>query len=175
MKVVSPIVDTFKDEKYDLLAAITMLVYGFMLLFFDSFLFLSPYFTFYIPLSEASNFVLDLILTVLTAVVLTVSVRQLLLQRGSRGVSRVGMLGIVAALLAGACPCYYLIPLLAVAGTVGGVLGAVGIVLNTFQIPIKLVATLILLIATYKLNKSGICKLTPPSGGIIRKQTAHAN
>ena len=167
--------DTFKDEKYHLLAVMIMAVYGFMLLFFDSFLFLSPYFTLYIPLSKASNFVLDLILTALTAVVLTASVRQLLLQRGSRGVSGAGMLGIIAALLAGACPCYYLIPLLAVAGTVGGTLGAVGIALNNFQIPIKLVATLILLIATYKLNKSGICKLTPSSGGIIRKQTAHPN
>ena len=174
MKVVSPIVDTFKDEKYDLLAVIIMAAYGSMLLFFDSFLFLSPYFTFYIPLSETSNFVLDVILTVLTAVVLTVSVRQLLLQR-SRRVSRAGMLGIVAALLAGACPCYYLIPLLAVAGTVGGVLGAVGIALNTFQIPIKLAATLILLIATYKLNRSGICKLSHPSGSITRKQTAQPN
>jgi hypothetical protein len=80
------------------------------------------------------------------------------------------MLGIIAALLAGACPCYYLVPLLAVAGTVGGALGAVGILLNAFQIPIKLGAMLILVVATYKLNKSGVCKILPSSQSVSQKQ-----
>jgi hypothetical protein len=130
-----------------------------MLLFFDQFLFFAPYFVVYVPPSDVVNFVLDLALTILTTLVLTVSIRQLLLQRG--GGSRTGALGIVAALFAGACPCYYLIPLLAIAGTVGGVLGAVGIVLNAFQIPIKIAAALILVFSTYKLNKSGVCKIKP--------------
>jgi hypothetical protein len=157
----SPIVDTFRDVKYSLLAAPILVAYGIMLLFFDQFLFFAPYFVFYVPPSDIVNLVLDLALTILTTLVLTVSVRQLLLQRGGGG-SRTGALGIVAALFAGACPCYYLIPLLAIAGTVGGVLGAVGIVLNAFQIPIKIAAALILVFSAYKLNKSGVCKITPP-------------
>ena len=157
----SPIVDTFRDVKYTLLAAPILFAYGIMLLFFDQFLFFTPYFVFYVPSSAIVNFVLDLVLTILTPLVLTVSIRQLLLQRGGSSGSRMGAIGIVAALFAGACPCYYLIPLLAIAGTVGGVLGGVGIILNAFQIPIKIAAALILMFSTYKLNKSGVCKMTP--------------
>jgi len=170
----SPIVDTFRDPKYSLLAAATLVAYGVILLFFDQFLFFAPYFVFYVPPSEIANLVLDLVLTILTGLVLTVSIRQILLQRGGGGASRTGALGIAAALFAGACPCYYLIPLLAVAGTVGGALGAVGILLNAFQIPIKIAATLILVFSTYKLNKSGICKITPPRQTVVEKQNLNS-
>ena len=167
----SPIADTFKDFKYILLAAPILVVYGVMLLYFDQFLFFAPYFIFYVPSSGIENLLLDLVLTILTTLVLTVSIRQILLQRGGGKTSKTGALGIVAALLAGACPCYYLIPLLAVAGTIGGALGAVGILLNAFQIPIKLGAALILVVSTYKLNKSGVCKITPPPQSLVRKQS----
>ena len=159
----SPILDTFKDAKFLLLSVVIMVVYGIMLLFFDQFLFFVPYFTLYIPSSAYASLVLDLALTFLTAIVLTVSIKQILLQRQGGSASRTGILGIVAALIAGACPCYYLVPLLAVAGAIGSTLGAVGILLNAFQIPIKLGATLILVVATYKLNKSGVCKIKPQS------------
>jgi hypothetical protein len=84
------------------------------------------------------------------------------------------MLGIFAALLAGACPCYYLVPLLAIAGIIGGTLGEVGILLNSFQIPIKLGALVILVVATYKLNKSGVCKIDPPSQSVLHKKRLNA-
>jgi hypothetical protein len=165
----SPIADTFSEPKYCLVAALIMIVYGVMLLFFDQFLFFAPYFTVYIPTTGASNLGLDLALTFLTGIVLTVSIRQILLQRRAGGASKTGALGIIAALLAGACPCYYLIPLLAIAGTIGGTLGALGILLNAFQIPIKLAAILILCFATYKLEKAGVCKIRPTAGTIQRK------
>ena len=158
-ELASPILDTFKDAEYLLLGIAIMVSYGVVLLFFDQFLFFAPYFTLYVPSIAYLNLVFDLALTFLTAIVLTVSIRQILLQRQSGSASKTGILGIVAALIAGACPCYYLVPLLAVAGAIGGTLGALGILLNTFQIPIKLAATLILVVATYKLNKSGICKI----------------
>ena len=158
----SPILDTFKDAKYLLLGVAIMVGYGIMLLFFDQFLFFLPYLTLYVPSSAYASLVLDMALTFLTAIVLTVSIKQIRLHRQGSA-SRTGILGIVAALIAGACPCYYLVPLLAVAGAIGGTLGALGILLNAFQIPIKLGATLILVVATYKLNKSGVCQITPPS------------
>jgi len=169
-KMSSPILDTFKDAKYVLLGVAVMVGYGIMLLFFDQFLFFSPYFTFYVPASAYADLLLDLLLTFLTAIVLTVSIRQISLQRQGGSASKTGMLGIIAALLAGACPCYYLVPLLAVAGTIGGALGAVGILLNAFQIPIKLGAMLILGVAMYKLNKSGVCKIRPLSQSVSQKQ-----
>lgn len=165
----SPILDTFKDARYLLLSVAIMVGYGTMLLFFDSFIFFSPYFTFYVAASAYANLLLDLLLTFLTAIVLTVSIRQVSLRKQGSA-SKTGMLGIFAALLAGACPCYYLVPLLAVAGTIGGALGAVGILLNAFQIPIKLGAMLILVVATYKLNKTGVCKISPASQSALQKQ-----
>jgi len=162
----SPVVDTFRDAKYALLATPIIIGYGVTLLFFDQFLFFSPYFIFYLPSSEIGNLALDIVLTILTGLVLTVSIRQLVLQRGRRGTSKVGAVGIIAAILAGACPCYYLVPLLAVAGAVGAALGDVGILLNAFQVPIKVAAILLLLFSTYKLNKSGICKVSTPVRGV---------
>jgi hypothetical protein len=163
----SPIVDTFKDAKYALLSVVIVLGYGTMLLFFDSFLFFSPYVTFYV--SAYASLILDLLLTFLTAIVLTVSIRQISLQRQGASASKVGTLGIFAALIAGACPCYYLVPVLAVAGTIGGALGAVGILLNAFQIPIKLGAMMILVVATYGLNKSRVCKIKPLPQSVLQK------
>ena len=159
----SPVVDTFRNAKYAILAVPILVAYGVMLLFFDQFLFFAPYFTFYVPSSEAWNLILDILLTALTSLVLTVSIRQMILQRGSGGASKTGGLGIIAAIVAGACPCYYLVPLLAVAGAVGGTLGAVGILLNAFQIPIKVAAMLLLVFAVYKLNKSGVCEVRVPA------------
>jgi hypothetical protein len=167
----SPILDTYTDVRYALLSGVIMIGYGTLLLFFDSFLFFAPYFTFYVPTSAYANLLLDLLLTFLTAIVLAVSLRQLSLRKQGGSSSKTGVLGIFAALLAGACPCYYLIPLLAVAGTIGGALGAVGIILNAFQIPIKLGALLILVVATYKLNKSGVCKISPSTRSVLRKQS----
>ena len=159
----SPVADTFKDSKYALLAIPILAGYGVMLLFFDQYLFFVPYFIFYVSYANAGNLVLDLTLTALTTLVLTVSIRQLLLRRGSPGAFKAGAAGIVAAIVAGACPCYYLIPLLAVAGAVGGTLGALGILLNAFQVPIKLAAMLLLVFALYKLNESGVCKVRAPA------------
>jgi hypothetical protein len=153
--------DTFRDTKYTLLSVPIILIYGTVLAFFDQFLFFSPYFVFYVPASGLANLALDLTLTALTTLVMTVSIRQLILQRSGGRASRTGTIGVIAAILAGACPCYYLIPLLAVAGTVGGALGAVGILLNAFQLPIKLAAALLLVIAGYELNKSGVCRINP--------------
>ncbi|HUK49895.1 MAG TPA: hypothetical protein VLV18_02570 [Terriglobales bacterium] len=159
----SPIVDTFKDSKYVILTGAIAILYGLVLLTLDQFLFFSPYLTLFVPTEGEVNFILDIALTMLTSIVLTASVRQITLQHQSGG-ARIGFVGIIAALVAGACPCYYLVPLLAVAGTVGGALGAVGTILNAFQFPIKAAAILILVAATYKLNTTGMCKIRARTG-----------
>ncbi len=164
-----PILDAFTDARYILFGLAITVGYGIMLLFFDQFLFFSPYFTLYVPSSAYANFLFDLLLTFLTAIVITVSMRQISFRGQSANASKTGTLGIVVALLAGACPCYYLVPLLAVAGTIGSALGAVGILLNAYQIPIKLGAILILAVAAYKLNKSGICRDSPPAQRVSQK------
>jgi len=65
-----------------------------------------------------------------------------------------GLAGMLAAVVAGACPCYYLVPLLALAGGAGGVLGALGIFLYNFQIPIKLLSLALLGLVLFTLERS---------------------
>jgi len=166
----SPVLDTFRDTKYAILAISILIAYGAMLLFLDQFLFFAPYFTFYVPFNGAGDLALDAVLAALTSLVLTISIRQMLLQRAGGVVSKTGVLGVIAAVVAGGCPCYYLIPLLAIAGAVGGTLGAVGILLTGFQTPIKVAATLLLIFAIYRLNKFGVCKTRTASQGVKQNQ-----
>ena len=133
--------------------------YATMLLYLDQFIFFAPYFTIYVPVSSIASFAFDLTLSPLTCIVLAVSVRQIILQRKSSGASKTGLLGVIAGLVAGACPCYYLPSLTAVAGVVGGTVATIGILLNSIQLPIKTGATLILLLAIWRLEKTGVCRV----------------
>lgn len=129
--------------------------YGTMLLFFDQFVFFAPYFTVYIPSSNLVTLTLDVVLSVLTGIVTIVSIKQLRsVPVKPPGAVRMGFLGILAAIFAGACPCYYMVPLLAVAGGFGGALGVGGILMNAYQFPIKLASVIILLSASYGLERS---------------------
>ena len=73
---------------------------------------------------------------------------------------RAGLIGVLAAVFAGACPCYYLVPMLAAAGGFGGALGLTGIFFSVYQMPIKLVSIIILLAACYGLEKAARTKCT---------------
>jgi uncharacterized membrane protein HdeD (DUF308 family) len=76
-------------------------------MFIDQFLFIAPYFVFYVPPTSPAILVFDMLLSILAGIVLVVSLQQVRSAR-SKGTAYTGLLGIVAALLAGACPCYYL-------------------------------------------------------------------
>ncbi len=110
---------------------------------------------------------LDLAVSLLSGVVIVLSIYQLRNTpfRKSAG-SGIGLAGIVAALVAGACPCYYLVPLLVVAGGAGGVLGAVGIFFYSIQIPIKLASLALLAVTTLVLERSlrAACAIPPVTG-----------
>ncbi|MDG6963391.1 MAG: hypothetical protein JRN27_03275 [Nitrososphaerota archaeon] len=67
---------------------------------------------------------------------------------------RAGLLGVAAAVVAGACPCYYLVPLLAVAGGAGGILAAFGILFSEYQIPIKLGSLALLAFTAFTQERS---------------------
>ena len=69
----------------------------------------------------------------------------------------------LAAVVAGACPCYYLVPLLALAGGAGGVLGALGIFLYNLQIPIKLLSLALLGFVLLMLERSLVAYCRIPS------------
>ncbi len=126
-----------------------------VLFYFDEFLFVAPYFTFYLPADRVTTFVLDATVSALSGVVLSLSVYQLnAVHDGAKRQRKLGIAGIVAAFVAGACPCYYLVPLLAVAGGVGGALGAVGILFYAYQLPVKFASVLLLISVSFSLERS---------------------
>jgi len=134
------------------------------LTYFDEFLFFSPYLVFYIPQGTIGIFTLDTTLSTLSGIVVALSVYQLKnLPRNRTGQGKMGFAGIVMAIMAGACPCNYLVPLLAVAGGVGGALGALGIAFFTYQVPIKVVSLAMLGFVTFTLERSlrAYCEITP--------------
>lgn len=130
-------------------------VFGASFLYFNQFLFLSPYLVFYVPPGGEGLLTLDLAISALAGITIAASffaVRTVSRAGGRQG--RVGLLGIVTAFVAGACPCYYLVPLLAVAGGAGGALAAVGLYLEAYQVPIKLLSLALLLGVSYSLERS---------------------
>lgn len=149
------ILQTFRTPAYVFLAAIITSAYALILLYFDQFLFFSPHLVLYVPISRAYMFALDAPLSVLAGIVFAASIRQarIVSTKPNRAV-RTGVFGFVAAIIAGACPCYYLVPLLTVAGGVGGVLGAIGILFNAYQIPVKIASVFLLLLLGLTLERS---------------------
>jgi len=153
----------FQALKTPSLLAATILVAvscGLLLMFVDQFLFIVPYLVFYVPLTGIAILALDTLLSILTGIVLVASLQQVRTAR-SRGTAYTGILAIVAALFAGACPCYYLAPLLTVAAGVGGALGAIGILLNAYQLEVKTVSVVLLLTVSWALEKNArtACRL----------------
>jgi hypothetical protein len=140
---------------YSLTALSIAVIFGTLFLYFDGFLFFAPYLTLYLPVQEMGMIVLDLAVSALSGITIALSFFQLrnVPLIGNKQ-SKVGLVGIIAAFLAGACPCYYLVPLLAVAGGAGGVLVAVGIFFNAYQVPVKLLSLFLLVAVTYSLERS---------------------
>jgi hypothetical protein len=122
-------------------------------MFVDQFLFVAPYLVFYVPLTSLAILALDISLSILTGIVLVVSLQQVRSAR-SKGTAYTGVLGIVTALIAGACPCYYLVPVLTIAVGVGGALEAIGILLNAYQLEAKSASLVLLLIVCWGLERS---------------------
>jgi hypothetical protein len=129
-------------------------------MFIDQFLFIAPYFVFYVPLTDLAILALDMLLSILTGIVLVVSLQQVRSAR-SKGTAYTGVLAMVAALFAGACPCYYLAPALTIAAGAGGLLGAIGILLNAYQLEVKTASAALLLIVSWGLEKNArmACRL----------------
>ncbi len=123
-------------------------------LYLDQFYFVSPYFAVYVDPSRVSVLLLDVAISGLSGIVLIASIYEIRTFPGLKGsYRRTGMAGVVAALVAGACPCYYLVPLLAVLGGVGGVLGTLGIILNNYEFQIKFGSLVLLGSTTFTLER----------------------
>lgn len=161
------ILQIIKTSSYTLIAPSIMAAYSLVLLYLDQFIFFAPYFVVYVPLTSAGNFVLDVALGCLTGIVLIVSIAQIRLRgTGPNRFVRTGVIGALIAIFAGACPCYYMFPLLAMAGGLGGVFGALGIMLNAYQIPLKMASLTMLCSVVYGLERSLRTQCAAPDAGV---------
>jgi len=132
------------------IAAVTSLAF----LYLDEFYFVSPYPVLYIDPTRVPVFLLDIAISALSGTVLALSAYEIHTFPDLKGSYRkTGTVGVVAAFVAGACPCYYLVPLLAVLGGAGGVLGTLGIFLYSYQFPIKLGSLVLLSFALLTLER----------------------
>ena len=144
-------------------AVVITLTFIGLFLTLDEFLFLRPFLVLYVPSDRLGSLGLDIILSALSGSVISLSVFELRnLPRKGNPSTKTGMLGIVTALVAGACPCYYLVPLLAIAGGVGGVLGAIGIAFYTYQIPVKIVSLALLVFVSLSLERGLVASCKVP-------------
>ena len=126
-----------------------------LFLYFDEFLFFSPYLIFSVLPGRIGYFALDLIISGLSGVVLSLSLFQLFSASKLKAKGqKLGVVGIIVAFISGACPCYYLVPLIAVAGGAGGILAFMGITLSTYQLPVKLVSVALMALVGYSIEKS---------------------
>jgi hypothetical protein len=150
--------EAFRRPAYAAVAVSISTLLSITFLYFNEFLFFSPGFVFYLPQGGTGILALDLALSILSGIVIALSLFQI--RNTSMGSTRskrqgkTGLIGIFAALFAGACPCYYLVPLLAISGGAGGALAAVGIIFEVYQIPIKLFSLALLASVTYSLERS---------------------
>lgn len=149
------VVGALRRPAYGLAALAIAVIFGTTFLNFDEFLFFAPYFTLYVPPGGIGMIVLDLAISILSGITIALSIFQIRnVPRIGRTQGKVGLAGIVSALLAGACPCYYLVPLLAVAGGAGGALATVGIFFDTYQLPTKILSLILLASVTFSLERS---------------------
>src|SRR2546428_1287442 len=139
------VLDALRRPVYASAALGISAVFGILFLYLNQFLFFAPYFIFFVPSEGLGLFALDVLLSALSGVVISLSVFQIrYIPRLSMGRARAGFGGIAIAFIAGACPCYYLAPLLAVAGGAGGALGTAGVIFQAYQIPLKLLSVTLL-------------------------------
>lgn len=141
--------------------AVISLTFTGLFLYLEEFLFLKPFLVLYFPTERLGSLALDLAISVLSGIVISLSLFELRnLPKGNPS-TKAGLLGIVTGLVAGACPCYYLFPLLAVAGGAGGALGVIGIAFYTYQIPVKIASLALLTVVSLSLERglAASCKV----------------
>lgn len=137
----------FSNKLYFLMSVPIALSMFILLSYLGEFIFFEPYFVMSIPTSYIPSFISIIIISILSAIVITMNIYKLKTFRGMTGIT-----GSVIGVSAGACGCgpvgFSLISLL---GTVGGTATAF---LSNFELPLRFVSIAILLYAYYTTARS---------------------
>lgn len=127
-----------------------MMLFGMLML--SGFLFLSPYITGHILPGTEVSFVLLVAIAIMSGIVIPMSIYHIVKMRNNR--TRVGgsILGSIIGTATGACSCG---PVgFAIISTFGGVGGAAASFLTNYEIPLRVAALAVLVLAAYTTGRS---------------------
>ena len=150
-------VTVYSNKKYIYLTCIISAGLFFSLSLVSEFIFLSPSFVFYVPVSLISDFALVVAISVLSGIVASFSIYRIRMNKGLR--SSAGFVGSMIGAGAGACSCGPLgFSAVSIFGTLGGTATAF---LANYETPLR-IASIAILCYTYYISAKDItakCKI----------------
>lgn len=142
----------FLNYQYILLAAAIFVGMLIPLSIVSEFIFLEPYVVAHLPSGSEFSFLLIVIVSALSGLVLAMNVYRIKLFRSTKSKMSGGVFGSIIGAVAGACSCG---PIgFAVISTFGAAGGVATAFLSNYEIPIRLVAIAILVFTFYTTSKS---------------------
>jgi len=142
----------FSNFKYIILASIIFVSMMIGLLILSEFIFLEPYVVAHLPSGSELGFVLIIILSALSALVIPMNVFRINILKSSKQKMGGGIFGSIIGAAAGACSCG---PIgFAVISTFGSVGAAATAFLTNYEIPLRIIAVAILAVTYFTTVKS---------------------
>ncbi len=142
----------FSNPKYLVLSSVIFVVMMIGLLIMSEYIFLEPYVVSHIPSGTELGFVLIVIISALSALVLPMNIFRINILKSSKQKMGGGIFGSIIGAAAGACSCG---PIgFAVISTFGSVGATATAFLTNYEIPIRIVAIAILAITYFTTIKS---------------------
>jgi len=150
----------FADKKFIVLSVVIFIGMLIPLSIFSGYIFLEPYFVFYVPESIMFNFTLLVMISALTGLVSSMSIYRIKVLRMRTKKVNSGVFGSLLGAGAGACGCLSMNTVfLSIFGTVGSTFA---IFSSTYEIPLRLTSIAILGITYFAMTKgiTSDCKIT---------------
>jgi hypothetical protein len=153
----------FATKRYTVLSVSIFAALLFVLSIVSEFIFFSPNFIFYVPIYDITNFLLVVIVSALSGLVISLSIYRIRMLRNSTKRSGIGFLGSIIGASAGACSCGSIG--FAVVSTFGAVGGTATAFLTNYELPLRLVSIAILVYSYYTTVKgiTSQCKINDPN------------
>ncbi len=150
--MVYPIKLVYSNPKYFLLASGIFVLMTIGLLILSEYIFLEPYVIAHLPSGSELGFVLIVILSALSALVIPMNIFRINILKSSKQKMGGGILGSIIGTAAGACSCG---PIgFAVISTFGSVGATATAFLTNYEIPIRIIAVAILIVTYFTTIKS---------------------
>ena len=142
----------FSNVRYVALSGAIFAMMTFGLLFMSEYIFLEPYVVSHLPSGTELGFVLILMISSLSALVLPMNIYRINILKKSKQKMGGGIFGSIIGAAAGACSCG---PIgFAIISTFGSVGAAATAFLTNYEIPIRIIAIIILVITYFTTIKS---------------------